>query len=232
MAMTAQQIRQMYGGSGPMAMPAYTMDDIYGGIFPSMGGGNPALNAINAASPIAPDAAPASWSAYDVATGATLPPALGVAPPLPRRRPPGAPTTLDLAAINAVTPERPVASVAGKLKPQTGGGLLSLLTGGSKNGLPGLAGLLGGPEQGGLLQMLMGGRQAPVAAPMAPARAPRTSPSLSYANRNTQGAATAVINSNLSPESKMRAARSIDGSRNSGGSSGLTANGNPGWWGS
>ena len=65
----------------------------------------------------------------------------------------------------------PVTSVTGQMKPTGLGGfdLMSLFTGPSKNGLGGLPGLLGGPQQGGILQMLFGGgkntaglpRQAP-----------------------------------------------------------------------
>lgn len=163
MALTPEQIRQMYAGNGPMAMPAYTMDDIYGGILPSMGGGNSALNAINAATPTAP-MAPASWMAYE---GVPVASSVGGAamPPVPRARPANAPTRLDMAAINApMAAAQPVTRVSGQMQPESSGGLLDLLLGKSKNGMPGLLGLLGGPQQGGLLQMLLSGARKPAAA--------------------------------------------------------------------
>lgn len=177
MALTPEQIRQMYAGNGPMAMPSYNMQDIYGGILPSMGGGNPALNAINAATPTAP-MAPAGWMAYE--GGVPVASSVGGAamPPVPRVRPANAPTRLDMAAINA---PQGVMRVSGKMEQSNplasllgGGGLLSLLTGPTKNGLPGLAGLLGGPQQGGILQMLFG-KQAPKASPVMAAPAALTS---------------------------------------------------------
>lgn len=158
-----------------------SIDDIIGGSFESLGlprlsqseqlqwlkdysSSNSALRAINAATPSG-EMAPASWMAYQggVPVSASM-------PPLPRVRPGNAPTSIDMAAINAprISPQ-PVTRVTGQMKPGGSGGLLDLIFGPSKNGLPGLAGLLGGPQQGGLLQMLLGGgkhtaglpRQAP-----------------------------------------------------------------------
>jgi hypothetical protein len=163
-SLTPQQLAQMFAGNGPMAMPSYTMDDIYGGILPSMGGGNPALNAINAATPTAP-MAPASWMAYE--GGVPVASSVGGAamPPVPRARPANAPTRLDMAAINApMAAAQPVTRVSGQMQPESSGGLLDLLLGKSKNGMPGLLGLLGGPQQGGLLQMLLSGARKPAAA--------------------------------------------------------------------
>lgn len=174
-SLTPQQLAQMFAGSGPMAMPSTTLDDIYGGILPSMGGGNPALNAINSATPRTP-MQPASWMAYE--GGVPVASSVGGAamPPMPQRRPGNAPTRMDIAAMGAqpgpaMAPA--VSRVAGRMEPQGlgggllgGGGLLSLLMGQSKNGLPGLAGLLGGPQQGGLLQMLFGNKQGAPAAPL------------------------------------------------------------------
>lgn len=73
--------------------------------------------------------------------------------PLPRARPGTAPTSIDMAAINGL----PKTAVSGQMQPAQSGGLLDMIFGPSKNGMSGLAGLLGGPQQGGLLQQLMGG---------------------------------------------------------------------------
>lgn len=90
---------------------------------------------------------PASASAYGPSGGVSM----------PRPRPAGAPTSIDMAAING---QPGVTRVSSAMQPGQGqGGLLELLMGQSKNGQRGLLGLLGGPQQGGLLQMLMGGRK-------------------------------------------------------------------------
>lgn len=171
MALSAQQLQQIFAGGMTPSTP--NMNTIYGGVLPSMGGGNPALNGINAAAPTN-SSGPASWMAYE--GGVPVGSSVGGAamPPMPRPRPGGAPSTIDMAAINGRPQGAPaVNSVTGQMQPGGGNsGLLSLLFGNSKNGLPGLAGLLGGPQQGGLLQMLFGGNRSKAAAPAAayPAR--------------------------------------------------------------
>lgn len=150
------------------------------------GSGNPALNAIKAATP-AGSMAPASWMAYQ--GGA---PVASSMPPMPRSRPPSAPSRMDMAAINApsIRPQ-PVTRVTGQMKPETGGGLLALLLGKSKNGLPGLAGLLGGPQQGGLLQMLLGRNPASTTTA---ARAPAAlTPAQQYAMANSGPGSVAAM---------------------------------------
>lgn len=97
----------------------------------------------------------------------------GYVPPAPTNPAVSAATT---AATGGVPmPSQPnVNAVSSAMAPGTpGGGILELLTGPSKNGLGGLAGLMGGPQQGGLLQMLFGGGQ-----PGSPT--PRTAPPPSY----------------------------------------------------
>lgn len=171
MALSAQQLQQIFSGGMTPSTP--NMNSIYGGVLPSLGGGNPALNAINAAAPTN-SSRPASWMAYE--GGVPVGSSVGGAgmPQMPQPRPGGAPTSIDMAAINGQPQGHPaINSVTGQMK-QGGspGGLLSLLLGSSKNGLPGLAGLLGGPQQGGLLQMLLGGNRGGARAPTAayPAR--------------------------------------------------------------
>lgn len=169
--LTDQQLAQLFSGNGSMAMPGYSMEDIYGGILPSMGGGNPALNAINAASPGISSGRPASVSAYDVGPGGTVPVSSGV-PSLPRSRPGYAPTRMDMAAIT----DRPLAptglatnAVASKMgfNPLFGrpaGSVLSLLGGkvqlpqsGGQGGVLGLLrGLLSGNQGAGALPRLGG----------------------------------------------------------------------------
>lgn len=68
--------------------------------------------------------------------------------------PPVQPTPAVAAATDLANP---VTNVTASMKPQGGGGLLDLIFGPSKNGLGGLPGLMGGPQQGGILQMLFGG---------------------------------------------------------------------------
>lgn len=65
---------------------------------------------------------------------------------------------------------QPITSVTGQMKPTGWGGfdLMSLFTGPSKNGLSGLPGLLGGPQQGGILQMLFGGGKSTAGLPRQP----------------------------------------------------------------
>lgn len=179
MALSAQQLQQIFAGGMTPSTP--NMNSIYGGVLPSMGGGNPALNAINASAPSS-STGPASWMAYEggVPVGASMGAAM---PPMPRPRPGSAPTSIDMAAINGQPQGTPaVNSVTGQMQPNGGpnGGLLSLLFGGSKNGLPGLAGLLGGPQQGGLLQMLFGGNRSGAAVP---ASAYPTSPAVTTVGR-------------------------------------------------
>lgn len=67
-------------------------------------------------------------------------------------------------AVNAASSvANPVTNVTGKMVPaQPSGGLLAMLLGPSKNGLGGLAGLLGGPGQGGILGMLSDRASGPV----------------------------------------------------------------------
>lgn len=70
---------------------------------------------------------------------------------------PNAPTNPAVAAATGVGASN---NVTGKLKPQHGGGLFDLLFGPSKNGMGGLAGLLGGKNAGGLLGLLTQARGA------------------------------------------------------------------------
>lgn len=220
MALTAQQIQQIFGGNN-MSPGTPNLGSVYGGVLPSMGGGNPALNAINAASPGAPSG-PASWSAYDVGTGEALP---GSAP-----QPSYTPPTFGMPRTTAAAPATgaPVNSVTGKMgfNPLFGkpaGSILSLL--GGKLQLPQADGPGGGLM--GLLQGIFGGPTAGAGVKSLP-RVQRQTPSQSYADRNTMAGMSAIENSSLSAESKARAARS----RSGGDAHGLTSNGNPGWWGS
>lgn len=60
----------------------------------------------------------------------------------------------------------PVTNVQGAMLPRrSGGGFLEMLMGPSKNGMSGLPGLLGGPQQGGILQMLLGGDKSAAGLP-------------------------------------------------------------------
>lgn len=68
-------------------------------------------------------------------------------------------------AIPPAVVATPNANVTAPIKPQSRGGLFELIFGPSKNGMGGLAGLLGGPNAGGIVGML--------GAPSTP-RAPRT----------------------------------------------------------
>jgi len=159
-------------------------DDILNGTFDTLGmprlsqseqlqwlntyaGANPALSAIKAATPTG-NMAPAGWMSYQGGVPVAAAGGGAAMPPVPQRRPESAPTRMDTAAMGA-TPS--VNRVTGKMEQSNplaglfgGGGLLGLLTGPAKNGLPGLAGLLGGPQQGGLLQMLLSGARKPAAA--------------------------------------------------------------------
>ena len=78
----------------------------------------------------------------------------------------------------------PLTSVTGQMKPTGLGGfdLMSLFTGPSKNGLGGLPGLLGGPQQGGVLQMLFGGGKNTAGLPR---QAPAITPAQKYAALNS-----------------------------------------------
>jgi hypothetical protein len=168
-------------------------DDILNGTFDTLGmprlsqseqlqwlntyaGANPALSAIKAATPTG-NMAPAGWMSYQGGVPVAAAGGGAAMPPVPQRRPESAPTRMDTAAMGA-TPS--VNRVTGKMEQSNplaglfgGGGLLGLLTGPAKNGLPGLAGLLGGPQQGGLLQMLLsGGRQQQPTAGGTAARGP------------------------------------------------------------
>jgi len=164
MAFTAEQIARAFAQNGGLVPSAgFNPSGIYENVLPSMGGGNSALNAINAVTPTAP-MPPAAWMAYE--GGAPVASSVGGAPmpPVPRGRPANAPTRLDMAAINAPAAAQPVTRVTGQMQPESSGGLLDMLFGKSKNGMPGLLGLLGGPQQGGLLQMLLSGARKPAAA--------------------------------------------------------------------
>lgn len=66
-------------------------------------------------------------------------------------------TAINPAVVAATNPATPNANVTASMKPRGHGGLLDLIFGPSKNGLSGLPGLVGGPNQGGILQMLFGG---------------------------------------------------------------------------
>ena len=172
MALSAQQLQQIFAGG--MTPSAPNMNSIYGGVLPSMGGGNPALNGINAAAPTN-SSGPASWMAYE--GGVPVGSSVGGAamPPMPRPRPGNAPTSIDMAAINrppgltgmvpgAIPVPRATAAPTGY---HLGDGLISLLTGGKAKDLTGLFGI---PDQGGLLQLLFGGNRQGAAA-VVPARA-------------------------------------------------------------
>jgi len=72
----------------------------------------------------------------------------------------------DLPAVNAASDlANPVTNVTAAMKPQSNGGLLDMIFGPSKNGLGGLPGLIGGPQQGGILQMLFGGGKSTAGLP-------------------------------------------------------------------
>lgn len=177
MAFTAEQIARAFSQNGGLVPSAgFNGSSVYDGII-APSGNNAALAEIERALANAP----AERWAVD-ANGQRIDPigyvpttgggSLGSAmPPMPRPRPGNAPTRMGMAAINA---PQAVSRVTGQMQPESGGGLLDLLLGKSKNGLPGLAGLLGGPQQGGLLQMLLGGGRKPTAA-VAPAARPLTS---------------------------------------------------------
>lgn len=168
MAFTAEQIARAFAQNGGLVPSAgFNGSSVYDGII-APSGNNAALAEIERSLA----SAPAQRWAVD-ANGQRIDPigyvpttgggSLGSAmPPMPRPRPGNAPTRLDMAAINA---PQAVSRVTGQMRPESGGGLLDLLLGKSKNGLPGLAGLLGGPQQGGLLQMLLGGNRGAAATP-------------------------------------------------------------------
>ena len=74
------------------------------------------------------------------------------------------PTPAVAAASSLANPD--VTNVQGTMLPRrSGGGFLEMLMGPSKNGLDGLPGLLGGPQQGGILQMLLGGDKSAAGLP-------------------------------------------------------------------
>ena len=172
MAFTAEQIARAFAQSGGLVPSAgFNGSSVYDGII-APSGNNAALAEIERSLANAPAE---RWAVdkngqridpigYVPTSGGA--PVASTMPPVPRSRPASAPTRLDMAAINA---PQDVTRVSGKMEQSNplaglfgGGGLLGLLTGPAKNGLPGLAGLLGGPQQGGLLQMLLsGGRQQP-----------------------------------------------------------------------
>lgn len=171
MAFTAEQIARAFAQSGGLVPSAgFNGSSVYDGII-APSGNNAALAEIERSLANAPAqrwAVDANGQRIDpigyVPTGGV---ATATMPPTPRARPANAPTRLDMAAINGAG--QPVTRVTGQMQPESGGGgLLELLMGKSKNGLPGLWGLLGGPQQGGLLQMLLrgnGGAAPRVAAP-------------------------------------------------------------------
>lgn len=177
MALTAQQIRQMFSGTD-MSPNTVDTNSFYQGVLPSMGGGNAALNAYNAAASTPPQL-PAPTMAYA---------------PQPRTTP-----ALTAATTAGEASSAPVSRVSGAMKRNGpldgllgGGGLLSLLTGPSKNNMPGLAGFLGGPEQGGLLQMLFGGNKLGAKAlPMKPPGA--LTPAQKYALANSGPGSVAAM---------------------------------------
>ena len=106
-------------------------------------------------------------TAYNTAATAPRPPA-GSVPTMSAYMPEQAPSPALAAATAAGGPQ--ITSVTGRMKPQGWGGfdLMSLFTGPSKNGLGGLAGLLGGPQQGGILQTLFGGGKSTAGLPRQP----------------------------------------------------------------
>jgi hypothetical protein len=74
------------------------------------------------------------------------------------------PTPAVAAASSLASPD--VTNVQGRMLPRrSGGGFLEMLMGPSKNGMDGLPGLLGGPQQGGILQMLLGGDKSAAGLP-------------------------------------------------------------------
>jgi len=154
-------------------------------------GANPALSAIKAATPTG-NMAPAGWMSYQ--GGVPVAASGGAMPPLPQSRPASAPTRMDMAAMGA-TPS--VNRVSGRMEQTNplasllgGGGLLELLTGPSKNGLGGLPGLLGGPQQGGILQMLFGGGKNTAGLPR---QAPAMTPAQKYAALNSGPGSVAAM---------------------------------------
>ena len=63
-------------------------------------------------------------------------------------------TAMNPAVVAATNPAIPNANVTAPIKPQSRGGLFELIFGPSKNGMGGLAGLLGGPNAGGIVGAL------------------------------------------------------------------------------
>jgi len=148
-----------------------SINDIIGGSFESLGlprlsqseqlkwldtyaAANPMLSAYNTAASVPP--VPRSQLGSSVPTMSAYAPQESQSPALAAATAAGAP---------------PVNSVTGTMKPTGWGGgfdLMSLFTGPSKNGLGGLAGLLGGPQQGGILQTLFGGGKSTAGLPRQP----------------------------------------------------------------
>lgn len=146
-------------------------------------------------------------------------------------------------AVNAISGSMsatpPTASYTQGMSPSSGGGgLLSLLTGGSKNGMGGLLGMLGGPQQGGLLQMLLGnrgqqGNAGKTAFGMIPGMGATRQPghlTPGFIPRAGTPAASAGAGPNAMLPSSMNNDRWNTGYANGSTATKEGAGGNPSWW--
>lgn len=92
---------------------------------------------------------------------------------------PSEPANPALTAVDSAVPAN-MTQVTGQMLPrQQNGGLLEMIFGPSKNGMRGLPGMMGGPNQGGLLQMLFGQNNT-----KGLPRVPGVTPAQAYAAKN------------------------------------------------